>query len=312
MKKIIFKTCFIVASLSGAAFAQTPNWQNMDLQKDGFFGISTEKAYDQLLKGKTPKPVIVAVIDAGVDTNHEDLKAVLWHNPEPEPGDNGTYGWSYIGSAKGNVHYDNLELTRQVRQYESRDTNKLSGSDLLAFHAEKRDLLKQKNDADRTVQGITGFKNILDGITHKIGKDNPALADFKAFQPAAGGETYVTKILIDVLSKTDDFAAFKKDQIDGALEHFKEQSDYQLNIAYDPRSIVGDDYFNSKQRNYGSPDVNGPDPTHGTHVSGIIAAVRNNGIGINGVADDVQIMAIRTVPDGDERLRHEVAHIDYG
>jgi cell wall-associated protease len=281
--------------------AQRPNWQNMDLQKDSLFGISTEKAYDQLLKGKIHQRVIVAVIDVGVDTNHEDLKAILWQNPKPKPGDNGTYGWSYIGSAKGNVHFDNLEVTRQVRQFMNKDTNKLSSSDLMAYNTEKKDWQKQKTEADQTVKGITGFENILEAITAKMGKTAPGLADFRAFKLQGGGETYVCKVLIDVLNKNDDFAAFKKEQIDGALEHYKEQADYQLNLNYDPRSIVADDYFNSKQRNYGSPDVNGPDPTHGTHVAGIIAAVRNNGIGINGIADDVQIMAIRAVPDGDER-----------
>src|ERR1700748_2699801 len=78
-----------------------PNWQNKDLGRDSLFGISTERAY-ALLKGKTPKQVIVAVIDAGVDTLHEDLKGQLWVNPKKKRGDNGTYGWSYIGSAKGN------------------------------------------------------------------------------------------------------------------------------------------------------------------------------------------------------------------
>jgi len=281
-------------------FAQKPNWQNMDLQKDSVFGISTEKAYNGLLKGKTPQPVIVAVIDAGVDTNHEDLMAILWHNPKPKTFDSGTYGWSYIGSAKGNVHYDNLEVTRQVRQFMAKDTSKLSGSDLMTYHTEKHDWQKQKADADAMVQGISNFENWLNHICQEIDKTNPTLADFKAYQPKAN-EQHVVDVMISLLSKEDDFAKIKKEQIDDAIEHYKEQADYQLNIAYDPRSIVGDDYFNSKQRDYGSPDVNGPDPTHGTHVSGIIAAVRNNGIGVNGVADDVQIMAIRAVPDGDER-----------
>jgi len=300
MNKAIFKTCIIFLSLYGTAFAQTPNWQNLDLAKDGFFGISTEKAYSELLKGKTPHAVIVAVIDAGVDTNHEDLNTVLWHNPKRKTFDNGTYGWSFIGSAKGNVHFDNLEVTRQVRQYMAKDTTKLSSSDLMAYHAEKRDWLKQKKEADEMVQGITNFKNWLDHICQEMGKTNPTLADFKAYQPKAN-EQHVVDVMISLLSKEDDFAKMKKEQIDDAIAHYKESADYQLNLNYDPRAIVGDNYFDSKQRNYGSPDVNGPDPTHGTHVSGIIAAVRNNGIGINGVADDVQIMAIRAVPDGDER-----------
>ncbi len=44
----------------------------------------------------------------------------------------------------------------------------------------------------------------------------------------------------------------------------------------------------------------GPGPMHGTHVTGIIAAQRNNGLGIDGVADKVRIMTLRVIPDGDE------------
>ena len=54
--------------------ALKPNWQNLDLKTDSVFGISTKKAYTQLLQSKKHVPVIVAVIDGGVDINHEDLK----------------------------------------------------------------------------------------------------------------------------------------------------------------------------------------------------------------------------------------------
>ncbi|SDE85293.1 Subtilase family protein [Mucilaginibacter pineti] len=264
---------------------QIPNWQNQDLQKDSLFGISTDKAYT-LLQGRKATPVIVAVIDAGVDTLHEDLKSVLWLNAKKKKGDNGTYGWSFIGSAKGNVHYDNLELTRQVRQ----------GDTTL-----KKELARQLAEAQQTYQGMRNFEAILNSVTKKIGKENPGLADFKAFQPDGPGETQVTGTLIKILSEKDDFATFKQEQIDKGIEHYKALAEYQLNIAYDPRSIVGDDYLDSKQHNYGSADNNGPDPTHGTHVSGIIAAVRHNGIGLDGIADQVKVMNIRAVPDGDER-----------
>ncbi len=41
--------------------------------------------------------------------------------------------------------------------------------------------------------------------------------------------------------------------------------------------------------------------SHGTHVAGTIGATQNNNIGIPGIASNVKIMAIRTVPDnGDE------------
>src|SRR3982751_1241642 len=117
------KTVIIITFLFSGfiASAQVPNWQNMDLQKDSVFGISVEKAYTELLKDKKAKPVVVAIIDSGLDTAHEDLKNVLWVNLKEKRGngkddDKNHYiddinGWSFIGSAKGNVNYDNLELT---------------------------------------------------------------------------------------------------------------------------------------------------------------------------------------------------------
>ncbi len=64
--------------------------------------------------------------------------------------------------------------------------------------------------------------------------------------------------------------------------------------------IIKDNYFDINDRYYGNNDIMGPEPMHGTHVSGIIAAQRNNNIGIDGIADHAQIMMLRAVPDGDE------------
>src|ERR1700761_6028395 len=108
-------------------------------------------------------------------------------------------------------------------------------------------------------------------------------------------------ILLRNLQGDMTYSSLVNDGIIGPLKHFQDELKYHLNIDYDPRSIVGDDYNNSSQRDYGNNDYTGPDALHGTHVSGIIGAVRNNGIGINGIADNVRIMILRVVPDGDER-----------
>jgi cell wall-associated protease len=206
-----------------AAAQHVPNWHNKDLQRDSLFGVSTEKAYT-LLKGKTPKPVIVAVIDAGVDTLHEDLKGVLWVNPKKRAFDNGTYGWSYIGSAKGNVQYDNLELTRQVRQFEERDTAKLAASDLMDYHAEKKDLQKQFTEAERMKQGMGNSMAILDRVVAKSGKADPTMDGFKANRPADEGEKHICGTLIGILKEQADSLTFRKDQMDAAYNHYKEQA----------------------------------------------------------------------------------------
>jgi len=84
-----------------------------------------------------------------------------------------------------------------------------------------------------------------------------------------------------------------------------------LNVNFDDRALIGDnpDDFNDKY--YGNPNVEGPDALHGTHVAGIIAALRGNGLGGDGVADNVKIMSVRTVPNGDENDKDVALAIRY-
>ena len=112
------------------------------------------------------------------------------------------------------------------------------------------------------------------------------------------------------MKKTGDFKQLRED-INDAYDYFNAQLNYHLNIAFDPRDSIGDNYANTRERIYGNPDVKGPEAEHGTHVSGIIAAIRNNNIGIQGVADNVRIMPVRTVPNGDERDKDVANAIRY-
>jgi subtilisin family serine protease len=88
--------------------------------------------------------------------------------------------------------------------------------------------------------------------------------------------------------------------ISDAVTEYETQSKYGLNTTYDPRDIVGDNYADPNQRDYGNTDVTGPDAKHGTHVSGIIGAIPQSS-GMAGIASSVLIMPVRAVPDGDER-----------
>jgi cell wall-associated protease len=308
--------------------AQKANWFNLDLKTDTVFGLSTEKAYQQLLTHKKATTVLVAVIDGGVDTAHEDLKSVIWVNPKEQAGNgkdddhNGyaddMHGWNFIGGPKGDVNYDNLEMVRILRRdkprYDSLTEATVPPAEKTAWETYRKmdsDYAKNLDNARNTLEGINGFKSVLDGVLAKIGKDSPTLADFENFKPQGPGETHIRKIVISELKKDPDFQKFKVDELEEAIKHFQVQVDYQYNLAYDPRSIVGDNYNNVEDRNYGNADVTGPNADHGTHVSGIIGAVRDNGIGIKGVADHVRIMAIRVVPDGDERDKDVANGIRY-
>nr|WP_199078154.1 S8 family peptidase [Pedobacter sp. ASV19] len=333
----IIKTEFLSKKIFGIAllaavpffsFAQKPNWQNLDLKTDSTFGISTEKAYTELLKGKKSKPVVVGVLDGGVDYNHEDLKRIIWVNKKEIPGNgkdddkNGyiddIHGWNFLGSAKGSVDHEALELTRILRRDEPKfghaDATSVAAADLPAFEAYqkmKAEFDQKLEEAKSGLENITGFKNAVDAVVKKMGKENPTAADFQSYQRQNELEGRIKSIMLNQL-QTQSYEEFYNAQLVEGLKYYQGQVDYNLNLSYDPRpELVGDNYADSKERFYGNNDITGPDAKHGTHVAGIIAADRTNNIGIKGVADNVLIMGVRAVPDGDERDKDVANAIRY-
>ncbi|SHN36021.1 S8 family serine peptidase [Chitinophaga sp. CF418] len=301
----------VVLSTSGLR-AQQPGWLHLDPVKDSVFGISTAKAY-MFLQGRKSTPVVIAVIDSGVDTAHADIRHVLWTNlkekdrNKKDDDKNGykddIHGWGFIGSVRGNVREDNTELTRLVREGQKRFNAK--AADTTGYAAYQA--LYKKYDAELTVarrgyKYVHDLQLIIDSMLLRIGKNNPSISDINAYEPNSPVEANVKALIRQGMKRRNsDFTSFKNDEIDKDVAYFRKQLDYTLNLEFDPRSIVGDNYADAAQHYYGITDVTGPDAKHGTHVAGIIAAERNNGIGIDGVADNVRIMVVRAVPDGDER-----------
>lgn len=322
----------LVLAIAGSSLesvsAQKINWQTMDLQKDSVFGISLDRAYQEILSHKQSTTVTVAVIDGGIDTAHEDLKSVLWVNPHEVSGNaldddhNGytddIHGWNFIGGPHDNIQYENQELTRLLREqrpyYEQMTKGQVPDKEWDGYQhylKMQADYDMKWADAQRALHGIEGFKNVLKKMLHKMHKDNPTLNDLESFTPSNEQEKAVLNNLIKVLSRGISFQEFVSDQLDGYETYCKVQLSYKLNISYDPRAVVGDDEHNPFERYYGNADVEGPDAMHGTHVAGIIGAVRDNGAGINGIADHVRIMMVRVVPDGDERDKDVANGIRY-
>ena len=328
IRKIILLASFVPLVAFGQSKDEPKdNWQNLDLQRDGVMGISTEKAYE-LLKGKKSTTVIVAVIDGGVDEEHEDLKPVIWKNTAEIAGNNkdddkngysdDMYGWNFIGSSVGNVRYDNLEVVRLVRTLQDKysavvNSTPLSEEDRKEFTQYKRmvtDYMTRLDNARRGYEGLSVIKKTTEEIVSKIGKPHPKLKDFERYDAANETESKVLKVIKSEMKKEPDYKVFKKD-IDDTYKYYSAQVNYHLNIDFDPRDSVKDNYADAYQKIYGNSDITGPDAEHGTHVAGIIAAVRGNGKGINGIADNVRIMGVRTVPDGDERDKDVANAIRY-
>lgn len=306
------------------------NWFNLDLVESGYFGISTEKAYREILKDKKPKEkIIVAVIDGGVDIQHEDLKDVLWINKKEIPGngidDDGNgyiddvHGWNFIGSKKGNLQFDNLELVRLLRIYTPKYQSTTNLTPLDSAQKEEYRLYKKMvgdfgkkyEDASKTFPVLIAIKKVMDSVAKINNKPVASLEDIDKYVPDNEDEEYVKTIIKKGTKEEGSIEKFYKSIKDG-YDQYDAMLKYNLNPKYDPRAeLVGDDYANANQRNYGNNDVKGPDAMHGTHVAGIIGANRNNSLGISGVANNVEIMAIRVVPTGDERDKDVANGIRY-
>lgn len=328
---VLLALCPLFAQPLSAQTSEKPpvNWQNLDLQQDGVLGISTEKAYETFLKGRTGTPVIVAVIDSGVDIDHEDLEKNIWINTGDsianglDTDGNGypddRHGWNFIGNANGeHVQYDNLEVTRLIRELEPKyisilPSTPMSAEERREFETYQKMVTDYADKLQRAQFGQVSYRSLkrsTDIILEKMGIENPKLADFKKYNPDDDMEKMALRVIRSQLKDDPDFTKFYTG-IEDAIEYFDNQIAYHLNKNFDPRPLVGDNYEDSSERYYGNPEVVGPDAEHGTHVAGIIAANRYNDLGIKGVADNVLIMTLRTVPDGDERDKDVANSIIY-
>lgn len=336
MKRIFFSAFLLSTLLFQAQTAKRPdNWFNLDPTNDKINGVSTERAYNELLKNKKSTTIIVGVLDSGVDFDHEDLKSVMWTNPGEIAGNgidddkNGyiddIHGWNFIGGKDGkNVDHDNLEMTRLVRKlkpkYEGKKEEdfktKEEKEELKLYHAVKEEFTKERDEAEGNFNRFAYLNKGLGDLARKIKESQSAekvfLSNVEKFEAQEKEDKKMKQIATNILQNAEG-ADLENilEQIKGAEDHFKKSLDYSLNIDFDPRNIVGDDYANSSERYYGNADCNGPDSFHGTHVAGIIAAARKNGVGMDGIAADVRIMAVRCVPDGDERDKDVANAIRY-
>lgn len=275
-------------------------------------GVSTDEAYD-LLKNKNSNSVIVAVIDSGIDDNHEDLDDIMWVNTK-EIVDNGIdddkngyiddiHGWSFLGNPSGeNISAETLEDTRiYANAYDFEGDRDVMIKAIKSFVESRESVMKQSTINENKIRAV----EIIEHVYSEEVKRN-------ALKELQTGVSFLDNVIKEI-------SAYIKGG--GTLESYRQNLqenkkfygtalDFYYNSEFDGRTIIKDDYNNGKQRYYGNNDTHGPDPSHGTHVAGIIAGERDNSLGIKGIANNVRIMSLRTVPNGDERDK-DVANAIY-
>jgi subtilisin family serine protease len=333
MKKVFITAALLAASLSinaqSSVVAPTKSdfnqWHMLD-EADGSLGVSAIRSYNELLKGKKGTPVVVAIIDSGTETFHEDLRDKIWVNTDEVP-DNGkdddkngyiddVHGWSFIGGPGGDVSTDNLEFTRIFREKKAKFGSVTDASQVAkADKADYEQYLRMKTQYDRRMEEAQGglmqiamveqfATGAKDAVRQFLGKDTYTVEEVAAIQTddefLAAAKGFV------IMSLTEDIDA----QIAEGRNYYQTQTDFQLNLDFDPRSMVGDNYNDINERIYGNNHIDGPEAEHGTHVGGIVGAAWN-GKGMDGICENAELMVIRCVPNGDERDKDVANAIRY-
>lgn len=278
-------------------------WSHLDLAKDTIPGMSVDKAYSELLANKKGVPVLVGIVDSGVDIEHEELKPVIWTNTKEIAGNgidddkNGyiddIHGWNFLG-----------DITKEHAEYERILKNKSLADEktyLAAKALNDKKIAEAKQGIGRMEEILTSLETNEPVIVKFLGKETYTAEDVKAIQSNDSEVQKSKEAILKMFNFGMTISELKK-----GLNKQKEDFMTLLegkNLETDYRKVVGDNPDDWSDQKYGNNNVMGPDKKeilHGTHVAGIVAQTRENGKGGDGVATNVQLIVVRAVPDGDE------------
>lgn len=291
------------------------HWQHKDIITDTIPGISLDKAYNEILNYRIGDTVIVAVIDTGMDINHNEIKDFIWVNTDEIPNnglddDKNGYiddvnGWNFLTDRKNeNIVYENWEVVRILRKYKGyfKDTINLDLKDRQHFEEYKRakrsyELGLQRLEED--IKYVDKFASDQEKAKEVLKKyfpnENYTIDDIYKIDPK--GDEVLKEHLMNRITSL--YYTMDDKWIADYREDNKIIKDYKLNLDYEGRENMVDADYKSF---YGNNDVRGDlkVESHGTNVASIIASNRNNKSKLKGITNMVKIMPIRVVPQGDE------------
>ncbi len=350
MKKLFIATYFLlgIGVFAQEASVQDPlkdkdlmTWYHKDFASSKVYGVNTDNAYKYLeSKGLKPKSVVVAVLDSGVEVDHPGLKNNMWKNPNEVPNngkdDDGNgyiddvHGWNFMGSAKGDIDVDNMEVTRVVKKYKSvfegensaeNKANQAKMPEEFAMYMQSKEIFNKKSmEARQQYQSIQMVNQFIPVMVKLLNGKPFTQETLSAIKPATQQEAIALNVMGNMVNdpeavgkSPEDFQKYMEEEMKTYLDYYGQQATQQYNLDFDPRAeLVGDNYDDYTEKHYGNNNYEGPDAGHGTHVAGIIAGLPQGEEVQYGVAHKVaKIMAVRTVPNGDERDKDVANSIRY-
>ncbi|WP_190810367.1 S8 family peptidase [Flagellimonas sp. S3867] len=281
---------------------QKKTWGHADLISDTIPGMSVDRAYREIIKNRHGKTVVVAVVDSGMDLEHEDLDDVLWTNKGERPNngkdDDGNgyiddvHGYNFLGEA----YNEQLEYVRMLRLNIGDASARAKAR--LKLDSEYPKALQNKQQYEQIFQVVKGAD---EAVKKELGKSSYTKKELTGIEAKTEQMKQNIAVLNQMFSYGESIPSVMEELSEG-ITYFTEQVNYNLNKDFDGRTPVGDNPYDLNDKSYGNgnPKNRVDTESHGTHVAGIIAAERNNGKGVNGVAKNVKLMSVRAVPNGDE------------
>lgn len=351
MKKLLIAVYFLAGT---AAFAQADSqpvdpmkdkdlmtWYHKDFAATNVYGVNTDNAYKYLeSKGLKAKPVVVGVLDSGVEVDHPGLIKNMWRNPNEIPNngkddDNNGYvddihGWNFMGGKNGDIDVDNMEVTRVVKKYKDvfegtnstvNKANQAKMPEEFEMYMKSKDIFTKKSiEAKQGYETYSRIQQMIPSMVALLNGQPLTTEAVAAIKPTTQEQAMAVSVLGQLVNDPSvkgkapaEVQKFLEAQMKEALDYYGPQATKQYNLDYDPRAeIVGDNYDDYTERFYGNNNYEGPDAQHGTHVAGIIAGVPNGSEIQYGVGyKTAKIMTVRTVPNGDERDKDVANSIRY-
>ena len=335
---------FLTAYGSGMAQPMAPKapgkfnqWSLKDPATDSIAGISLDKAY-KLLQGRKSVPVIVGVVDSGIDIAHEDLRDVVWVNPKETPGNNtdddkngyvdDVNGWNFMGAKDGTTYESDQDELGQIYtiwgpKYDKADPAKLSIKEKKEYdiyqkakgrYAQSRAKSEYWKVAIRDTANFNrGINQVVASLKGKpFARENLSAAVVGTDSAALGAKSILDEVFSPDLGSFEYMGFALKASFQRLKPILMTEAEKGSAAGSDARKAVGDDPANPNERYYGSPKLNIGESEelamHGSHVAGIIGAKRGNGIGVDGVADNVRLMMVGVVPSGGDERDKDVAN----
>lgn len=280
---------------------ETENWQNKDIFKDTLAGISLEKAYNELLEGKSSKNVIVAIINTPIDINHEHLKNNIWINTAEIPKNNidddkngyvdDIHGWNFMGNAKGeNDIYMQMEPTRLLKKFETLKENHADTTTYILAKKLYDSILEHSKKEYKSYSEIyTAYIDAKKELSKKSYNDNYSIKQLDSIKNLHSDDWYFQNIVTSLINFERILGG---ENIVYYNELYTKHINVLLNKEYKERAVTGDNPNDLTDINYGNGMVyhNIDKLQQATSVAGLL--IQSSNSSTKGISPKIKLMPI--------------------